>query len=233
MNSCFNLGGNILRKFIIFAVCLFLLVLCTEEHSAAKEIRSAGRREVMLTFDDGPKEKLTDELLSVLSEHDVKATFFLLGVNVAKYPDLVKKIAADGHLLGNHAHTHKPLQGMVYDDILTEVQVCNALIEKLTGERPSFIRPPHGRLDSNVIKAFEEEGMTLVFWKNNPGDFLGDPGPVLAKKVLTARRNGDIILLHMGLQNVIDALPEIIKSYKEAGFRFVTADQAEVLTPKK
>lgn len=215
------------KNFAIFVSFILLFFSFGEAHSAPLWIRSVGHRQVMLTFDDGPFTTLTGELLDVLREKKVKATFFLLGRDVKKFPDTVKKIADAGHVIGNHSYSHRKLKGMEYDEILEELKSCNDVLEEITGQRPRFMRPPHGAFDANVLRACKAENLTIVYWKNNPGDYEGDSAEVLRDNIITARANGDIILLHLGLQNTIDALPDVIDFYRKSGFTFITAEQVK------
>ena len=179
-----------------------------------------------LTFDDGPKEGYTEELLAALREKKVKATFFLLGVDVLLRSDDVKKIAADGHVIANHSMTHRNLKNLTSDEIRAELKNCNDLLESITGKRPRFMRPPGGQYNSEVLKACDAEKLTPVFWTNNPGDYRENwkTARALSRRVIRQRANGDIILLHLGLPLTVEALPIIIDSYHRVGYTFITLD---------
>lgn len=198
--------------------------------SQASPIRNVSRSGVLhaaLTFDDGPKEKYTEELLAVLSEKRVKATFFLLGVDVMLRSPDVKKIVEGGHVVANHSMTHQNLKKMSFDEIHAELNDCSNLLESITGERPRFMRPPGGQYNAAVIKACDIEKLVPVFWTNNPGDYseTWKTADELSSHVIKMRRNGDIILLHLGLPLTVEALPMIIDSYHKAGYKFVTIDE--------
>ena len=179
-----------------------------------------------LTFDDGPKEGYTEELLAVLREKKVKATFFLLGIDVLFRPEDVKKIAADGHVVANHSMTHGNLKEMTFDEIRAELSDCNDLLESITEVRPRFMRPPGGQYNKTVLEACDIEKLVPVFWTNNPGDYNDKwkSAKALSREVIKKRKNGDIILLHLGLPLTVEALPAIIDSYHKAGYKFVTMD---------
>ena len=207
-----------------------MLFICGE--SLASPIRNViprtGTRvlRAALTFDDGPKEGYTEELLAVLREKKVKATFFLIGVDVLFRSEDVKKIAADGHVIANHSMTHNNLKEMTFDEIRAELGDCNDLLESITGIRPRFMRPPGGQYNKTVLKACDIEKLVPVFWTNNPGDYNDKwkSAKALSQDVIRKRRNGDIILLHLGLPLTVEALPAIIDSYHKAGYKFVTMD---------
>jgi peptidoglycan/xylan/chitin deacetylase (PgdA/CDA1 family) len=222
-----------MKNFLIFIAISFVILTfydiytVTEAHS--NMIRKAGKNQVALTFDDGPKNKYTeytDELLGVLKRKDVKATFFVLGRDVALNSFDVKKIFDAGHVVANHAYSHDNLLLKNYDEILQELRSCSQLIETITGKRPRYVRPPFGKYNSMVLKAFENEGLTMVHWTNNPGDYQGwDMGRELAEEILKFRKPGDIILLHLGVPLTIEAVEIIIDAYREAGCEFITVEQ--------
>ena len=225
-------GGITIKNKLFFTFifsCLLLLFVAGE--TSASPIRSVpvDKEEGMraaLTFDDGPMENYTEELLAVLREKGVKATFFLLGTDVAARSEYVKMIAADGHVIANHSMTHNNLKKMSFDEVCAELNDCSNLLENITGERPKFMRPPGGQYNAVVLKACETEKLIPVFWTNNPGDYREEwkTAEDLSRQVIKLRRNGDIILLHMGLPLTVEALPIIIDSYHKAGYTFVTMD---------
>ena len=182
---------------------------------------------VALTIDDGPKENYTEELLAVLREKEVKATFFLLGMDAKLRQEDVKKIDADGHVIANHSMTHGNLKMMSFDEVYFELDDCSNLLESITKKRPKFMRPPGGQYNTTVLKACEATKLIPVFWTNNPGDYSDKwkTAEALAKEVTKQRANGDIILLHMGLLLTVEALPIIIDNYHKAGFTFVTLEE--------
>lgn len=216
-------------KHFLFISCFLVLIFISGE-SHASPIRNVSRRDILraaLTFDDGPKENYTGELLAVLREKRVKATFFLLGIDVALRSPDVEKIAADGHVIANHSMTHRNLKMMPFNEIRAELDDCSNLLESITGVRPRFMRPPGGQYNAAVLKACDIEKLVPVFWTNNPGDYSEKwkSAKELSGEVIKLRRNGDIILLHLGLPLTVEALPIIIDSYHKAGYKFVTMDE--------
>ena len=207
--------------------CILLLLYSAQ--SLAFTIHNVKDKKVLraaLTFDDGPKEGYTEELLAVLREKNVKATFFLLGVDILLRTDEVKKISANGHVIANHSMTHRNFKNITFDEIRAELKDCSDLLESITGKRPRFMRPPGGQYNNNVLKACEAEKLIPVFWTNNPGDYRENwkSANALSRRVIRQRKNGDIILLHLGLPLTVEALPAIIDSYRRAGYRFITLD---------
>lgn len=211
------------------SILSFLLLVFLASPIQAMPIFNSGKDGdtpvVALTFDDGPKEKFTDELLKVLKEKEVRATFFVLGADAAKRSGDLKKIIADGHVIANHSMNHANLKKMTLNGVRRELRECSDLIEKFGGARPRLMRPPGGQYNETVLKACILEGVTPVFWTNNPGDYRGWKDPeTLAQKVLNIRKDGDIVLLHLGLEQTVKALPAIIDGYRGAGFNFITIE---------
>jgi len=220
------------NKIYLFVLC-FLVLMFVADLSFASPIRnvvSKTEKEALraaLTFDDGPKEGYTEELLVVLREKGVKATFFLLGIDVLLRSEDVKKIAADGHVIANHSMTHSNLKKLTFNEIRAELNGCSNLLESITGERPKFMRPPGGQYNTTVLKACDAEKLVPVFWTNNPGDYSEKwvTAEDLSQQVIKLQGNGDIILLHLGLPLTVEALPIIIDSYHNAGYTFVTMEE--------
>ena len=226
------INRHFIRIFIIVAIFFLFSVYCdiiADAEASGKIIRKAGKNQVALTFDDGPKNThtlYTDMLLSVLKSKDVKATFFVLGRDVESNPSDLIKIYDAGHVIANHAYSHNSLASMDYDEIVEELRDCNKLVEVITGKRPRYVRPPTGKYNPLVLKAFNDENLTMVYWTNNPGDYHGwESGKILAEEILRCRGPGDIILLHLGVYETIEAVDIIIDAYREAGFEFVTVEQ--------
>lgn len=183
------------------------------------------RKELALTFDDGPHPNFTPRLLHVLRENEVKATFFVIGKMVERSPETLKLIASDGHLIGNHTFSHVTLTKIPNNMVTVEYRAANDIIEKTIGKRPSFCRPPGGDYDADVIKGATANGLTTVLWTDDPADYASPGTSVIEQRTLDRLSNGGIILLHDGVEQTIQILPQIIQYAKAKGFRFVTVDQ--------
>ncbi len=181
--------------------------------------------EVALTFDDGPHAGFTPRLLAVLKREGVPATFFVVGKMVVRYPDLARAIAADGHTLANHSFRHANLERARPDDLLTEWQACQDAVETITGKRMKFCRPPGGDYNGEVVAAAQKLGLLTVLWTQNSHDYLSPGAAEIKSRVLEHVANGSIILMHDGVDQTIEVLPEIIRDLKQRGFHFVTVDE--------
>ncbi len=184
------------------------------------------KKEVALTIDDGPHPGYTERILSLLAEHEVKASFFLVGKMAATYPYLVRKIAAQGHTIANHSHYHNNLVKLPLDNMPFEWIMCSSTLYSILGTYPRFCRPPGGNYNQQVVNAAAKEGLRMVLWTANAGDCTGISAKVIEQKVVNRTQPGGIILIHDGVEATIEALPEIIKGLKKKGFTFVTLDQA-------
>ena len=188
-------------------------------------VRGDATKEIALTFDDGPHPKFTPQLLEVLRENHVNATFFLVGEMAEKCPILVRDEVADGHQIGNHTYHHVNLNTVPITDLATEILACGKVLEDITDRKPTTFRPPGGDYDSIVTSTVASLGYTTVLWTDNPGDYSKPGAAIITQRLLSRVRGGSVILLHDGIQQSVDALPKIIKTLKQQGYRFVTVDQ--------
>jgi peptidoglycan-N-acetylglucosamine deacetylase len=180
-----------------------------------------------LTFDDGPHPQYTPRLLAILNKYHVKATFFVIGKMVEQYPDLVKLEDAQGNLVANHTYHHVNLKSIPIDRIAMEWNACNDAVEAVIGKRMRYCRPPGGDYDGDVIKAAMDADLTTALWTDDPGDYASPGDKVIDKRVLSRISNGGIILLHDGVQETIDVLPQIIETLQKRGFKFQTAEEMD------
>ena len=179
-------------------------------------------KKVAITFDDGPNEDYTADLLKGLKERGVLATFFLLGTEVEKYPELVEQIYAEGHLIGTHSYQHVNLCNLTDEKAIEQIVKTNQIIEKITGECPQFIRPPFGswkkELDYNIT-------MIEVLWDIDPKDWCTNNTDCIVKRVVKNVKDGDIILLHDASGSSIEAALQIIDCLQAEGYQFVTVEE--------
>ena len=175
---------------------------------------------VALTFDDGPHPTYTPKLLAILRKYNIKATFFVIGKMVEQYPDLVRAEDADGDLVANHTYHHVNLNRIPIDEIALEWKSCNDAVKAVLGKQMRYCRPPGGDYDPDVIKAAMDAGLTTVLWTDDPGDYASPGDKKIEERVLDRITNGGIILLHDGVQQTVDVLPQIIVSLQKRGFKF-------------
>ncbi|MFJ8544744.1 polysaccharide deacetylase family protein [Streptomyces sp. NPDC093586] len=186
---------------------------------------------IALTFDAGPSEH-SAKLLDILKEKQVPATFFLLGKrHIDTYPELVKRMAAEGHEVANHTWTHKILTDAEPDEIREELERPNKEIERLTGHRPTLMRPPQGRTDDTVHDISRELGLSEVLWSVTAKDYKTNDSDLITERVLDQSSRDGIILLHDLYDGTVPAVPGIIDALKKRGYVFVTVPQ--LLAPGK
>lgn len=179
------------------------------------------KKQVAISFDAAWGNEQTEELLKILDDQKVKATFFLVGNWVDKYPEDVKSIAAHGNDIGNHSDTHPHMPSLEQSKAQNEITACNQKIEKLTGKAPTLFRPPYGDYNNMVIDCVKGAGMYCVQWDVDSLDWK-DPTPEqMTKTVLDKVQDGSIVLMHNGAKNTPAALPSIIKGIQDKGYEIV------------
>ena len=183
--------------------------------------------QVSVSFDAAWGADDTDELLRILKENDVKATFFLCGYWVEKYPEEVKKIAAEGHDLGNHSATHPHMSRISSEEIAQELQKCHENVKKLTGVEMELFRPPFGEYDNHVIETAEQNGYYTIQWDVDRLDGKEQGAETEIRQVLEHKHlgNGSIILFHNDAKYTPKVLDTILKGIKEKGFEIVPISQ--------
>lgn len=192
------------------------------EKAAPGKESTADGKEIALTFDDGPNDTYTLPLLEGLRERGVKATFFLLGQEVTENPQIAKKIAQDGHLIGNHSFYHRDLSAMSAEEATTQVGLANEVIFEVTGQYPQLIRPPFGRVPEDLVY---EPPMVEALWTIDSRDWeLSDVGTIM-QNVLPHVQENAIILMHDASQSSVQAALAIVDCLQERGYTFVTLDE--------
>lgn len=182
---------------------------------------------VALTFDDGPDPATTPAVLENLAKHDVKATFFVVGQRAEAHPQLLKKISAAGHELGNHSYSHQDFNRVTGSEIRTEITRTNKIIEKITGQKSILFRPPGGYLSNEMIRITQEEKVKVAYWswETDSKDWRSSNSKQIADFVTNHIAPGQIIILHDGGKNGLitaRAVDLMIGQIKEKGYRFVT-----------
>lgn len=177
---------------------------------------------IALTFDDGPSAAWTPALLDGLKERGVKATFFLIGENADKNPEIVKRMAEEGHLIGNHTYHHVELTKVSENEARLELADTSAVIVRITGKEPEYMRPPFGAWQR---KLEQEIQMLPVLWTIDPLDWTTENQDEIVNKVVTEAEENDIILLHDCYKSSVEAGLRIVDILQEEGFVFVTVDE--------
>ena len=225
-----TLVGILVFDMIMGMLCLWaggkrqdITTPASQEVSAGK---IAGEEEVVkkiaLTFDDGPHPRYTEQLLDGLKERNVVATFFVTGENAQNYPNIIRREQEEGHLIGNHTYSHIQLTSGNRETFREELVKTNEILENITGEKVSFVRPPYGSWD----KSFEKElNMFPVLWNIDPLDWCSHNAECIAAKVVEKAGDGDIILMHDYYDTSVTAALEVVDVLQKRGFQFVTVEE--------
>ncbi len=187
-----------------------------------KTDRNKEQKVVALTFDDGPHAVYTKELLDGLKKRGVKATFFLMGQSIEGNEELVSRMQQEGHLIGNHSYRHIQLTKAGEDAVCNAVEETESIIEKITGARPQYLRPPYGDWNENLECRLE---LTTVFWSVDSLDWkLQDAGKIV-ENVEKKVRSGDIILMHDIFSPSVEAALRLVDQLSKEGYQFVTVEE--------
>lgn len=180
-----------------------------------------------LTFDEGYENGYTPKILDILKENDVKAAFFVTGHYIKSQPELVQRMAKEGHIVGNHTDTHPSLPDISEEQIAKELQVVEQSFARLTGQQSmSYLRPPKGEYSERTLAVTRKLGYHNIFWSLAMVDWVPMPGgPDQAYQgVMDHLHNGAVILLHAVSQDNTEALDRILKDIKKQGYEFKTLD---------
>jgi peptidoglycan/xylan/chitin deacetylase (PgdA/CDA1 family) len=186
---------------------------------------------VALTFDDGPDPTFTPIVLDVLEKYDAKATFFVLGVRAEKNPDIIKRMAREGHEVGNHSYSHRNFSKRnSKDDMLMEIKQANDIIYRLSGQKSILFRPPGGYLSDALIDIIRKEKITIAYWSyiQDSKDWKGYKAERIAAHLVKNIKPGQIIILHDGCSNGMQTAKAVniaLDRLTREGWRFVTVSE--------
>lgn len=236
-----RLRGLLTRKALTQAsLVAALLALCTVYTAGLNDnaaVVVAAKRElpiysvehddkvISISFDASWGADKTLSLLDILDEHNVKTTFFLVGGWVDKYPDMVQAIVARGHEIGNHSNTHPHMNALGEQAIRDELRMMSDKVENLTGVRPTLFRPPYGEYNNRVVQVARQEGYEVVQWSIDSLDWKDRGTEDIIKQCTYRVDNGDIVLFHNDSNDILNALPTVIKHYQSLGYTIVPVSE--------
>ncbi|WP_136443541.1 polysaccharide deacetylase family protein [Pacificoceanicola onchidii] len=181
---------------------------------------------VGMTFDDGPHPKLTPILLDMLKARGLRATFYLIGNRVVTWPDIVRRIADEGHEIGNHSWTHPNLARYSDKKVLSEIDRTSDAIFKVTGRPPVTFRPPYGSFTKRQrLMLYEARNLPTILWSVDPQDWRRPGASVVAKRILKGSKPGAIILSHDIQSGTVKAMPQTLDGLSGRGLKFATVSQ--------
>ena len=192
--------------------------------AAPKKVNCARVKCLALTFDDGPG-PVTARLLDTLKKHKVKATFFLVGERVEKRPQVVRRMAREGHEIGNHTYDHESLPALSDAQITEELSRTQEVLRRVIGKRPRMMRPPYGHTDARVVAAAKKLGLAQVLWTGTTLDWSLRDVDKIGDKVLSLARPNGVILMHDVVPHTVKAMPRVLRELKRRGYRLVTVSE--------
>ena len=177
---------------------------------------------IALTFDDGPLDETTNDILDTLEKYDVKSTFFVIGQNAEKHPEIVKREFSSGHEIANHTYSHPVLTHLGEKKIRSQIEKTNDIVKEITGVSPKLVRAPTGSVNKLVKKTVNSP---LIYWTVDTRDWQTKSAKKTIKNVLDQARDGAIILMHDVQPSTVEAIKTIIPELQERGFSMVTVSE--------
>lgn len=179
-------------------------------------------KNIAISFDAAWGADKTEKIMEILKEHNCKATFFLVGFWVDKYPELVKKIDENGFEIGTHSNTHPDMAKLDITNMRLELETSIAKIKNITKKEVNLFRAPFGSYNNNLISTAEELGLYTIQWDVDSLDWKGISASQISSNIITKVGSGSIILCHNNSDNIIEALPGVLSSLKQRGYNFVS-----------
>lgn len=225
------------RSVIVFVITLAILPVFAANISAKYYPDNTGNvyvhkstedKKIALTFDDGPHPSKTEQILNVLKKYKVKGTFFTIGQNAERYPEILQKIMAEGHEIANHTYDHKSIYKLSEREIQLSVQKCSKIIREITGVEPKLFRPPEGFMNDNIARFMDQDGYNVILWKIDTYDWKGRSAEDIYQTVVSKIHCGDIILMHDYIwrkSNTPEALDLIIPRLLSEGYEFLCVSE--------
>lgn len=221
-----------MRRIVSVFLAIWLIGALILPTGAARIIFSfAGGTEkprVALTFDDGPHPRYTPEILDILKEYGVTATFFAVGSNAENYPHLIRRICEEGHELGNHTHNHFHVAKLSREALCRDIDSAQAVLTRISGQNVRLFRPPEGVCTEDLKSYCEQKGMTILLWSIDTRDWAHTPVAEICENVKNNVKDGSIILMHdfIGKNSPTPAaLRCIIPMLQELGYELVSVSQ--------
>lgn len=182
-------------------------------------------KEIAITFDSAWGNEDLQEILDVLKQYDCKATFFVVGDFIDRYPESVKAMADNGHEVANHSDNHAHYSKLSKEEMISDMDKCDEKIKKITGRDNNLFRPPYGEYNDLSVTTCEETGRYSIQWDVDSLDWKGLTPDEMEQRILKKVNNGSIILLHNGAKHTAKALPQILNSLKNQGYTFKTVSE--------
>ena len=220
---------KIISYFLVFTLSLLSLAF-NASAKASKVYRKIDgcEKKIALTFDDGPHPKITGEILEILKEYKIVATFFVIGQNAKNYPDAMKLIVESGCEIGNHTYHHENFRNMSLEEMKAEFEKCEDILKNTYSLNVTLARPPEGFCSDALYSVSDEMKYDIILWSIDTKDWAHTPAEDIVNNVLSNVKGGDIILMHdylSGKNGTREALRVIIPKLLGEGYEFVTVSE--------
>lgn len=217
-----------MKRFLAVLTAISLVFSCAPSVEAGNTKEAAGY--IALTFDDGPSGAITEKLLDGLAARNVKATFFLCGYRIEKFPEIAQRMAEEGHELGLHSNRHDYMQHMTKEEALDDLAECQSILVETTGVSARLFRPPGGLYSQDLLDASRELGLSIVFWSVDPHDWDKEKSAQVLPYLLSHASAGDIILMHDLTEHSVSAALSFIDTMRANGYEFCTVSELAALS---
>ncbi len=225
-----------IKKYLKIEISIILLLLCflclsSFDADTGSPVYTAGDTDahlIALTFDDGPDAVKTAEILDVLKENGICATFFIVGENAAQNEDVIERMINEGHEIGNHTFAHKYLSGTMRTVMEREIDLCDDVIFNHSEYNSVVFRPPGGLYDATLRAVCADRGYSVVLWSIDTRDWAGNSAADIESEILKYVEDGSIILMHdniYGEAHTAEALRNVVPKLKKLGYSFVTVSE--------
>ena len=193
------------------------------------------KKRIVLTFDDGPSREWTPKVLDELKKADIKATFFMIGHHVNEYPEIAKRVADEGHTIGNHGYAHSVMMYYTPAEIEEELKYTEQVIYEKTGQTTKYFRPPKAWLRKTIKNKIRSMGYDIILWSLNSKDWVSFNHKRIVKYIARRVKNGDILLFHDSgnvmsreggvRRQTVKSITLLAKTLREKGFEFVSIEE--------
>ena len=217
-----------MKRLLAALMAISLALSCAPSAGAGNTTETAGY--IALTFDDGPSGAITEKLLDGLAARNVKATFFLCGYRIEKFPEIAQRMAEEGHELGLHSNRHDYMQHMTKEEALDDLAECQSILTESTGVSARLFRPPGGLYSQALLAASRELGLSVVFWSVDPHDWDKEKSSQVLPYLLSHASAGDIILMHDLTEHSVSAALSFIDTMYAKGYEFCTVSELAALS---